>query len=128
MRCKQEVFLGFERVRRMAPVAAREDPKLPAVYKLLQLRLDCGEIDSRRIRRNFFGQRFGSDRVGPQGADDVHPVQRAQVIEVNRVIVQVLSAHQEVADDPGIGRNRQPGCVFHGAYRCLAVDIGAHPA
>jgi hypothetical protein len=47
---EQEVLLGFERVGRMAPVAAREDPQLPAAGKLFKPGLHGGEIDRRRRR------------------------------------------------------------------------------
>ncbi len=128
VRGEKQVFLGVEPVLRMSPVAAREDPQLTAGDELLQLGLHCGEIDRRCARRDLPGECGRPDRIGGKGADDIHPVQRAQMVEVDRMVVKVLPAHQEVADDPGIGGDRQPDRVLNGAHRRLAMDIGADAA
>ena len=69
----------------------------------------------------FFG-------IGLERVDDVHPVQRVQVIEVHHVILHVLRGHHDVADQLGGGRDGDAERVFNGAHAGQSVHGGADAA
>ena len=48
--------------------------------------------------------------------DDVHPVQRVQVVEVDHVVLHVLDAFDQVADDPRVGRNLDSQSILYASH------------
>ena len=77
---------------------------------------------------DLVGQIGGLFRVGFEGAHHIHPVQGVEMIEVNDVVVQELSAQKQVADDAGvIGDGDAHGGVT-GAHGGQPVNVGADPA
>ena len=91
----------------MAPVAIGEDTQA-AGGECLDLVLYCAEVGGGVLvplgeRARQFGRLF---RIGLERVDDVHPVERVQMIEVNDVILHVLGRQHDVADQLGCRRNR----------------------
>ena len=129
--------IGFRRqlVGGVAPVAVGEDAELAALDEALHLLLHVGEIAGRgaRIgRADRLRQLRGGFRVGLQCGHHIHPVQRMQMIEVHHMVVDVLRADHQVADQLRVGgdlvfaahpppraprRCRAPGCTRR---RCAA--------
>jgi hypothetical protein len=68
------------------------------------------------------------DRIGFQGADDVDPVQRVQVIEVHDVVVLKLRTMQQVAQDARVFWNLNPNRHFDCPHRGQGVDVRSDPA
>ena len=60
--------------------------------------------------------------VGLESVDDVDPVKRVQVIEVNDVILHVLGSHHDVADELSGGRNGDA----QRALNCTNAGEGMH--
>jgi hypothetical protein len=54
------------------------------------------------ILTDIVRQRRGFCRIGFEGADHIHPVQRVQVVKVDQVIVLELGPMHQIADDAGI--------------------------
>ncbi len=120
---------GKAAVVRVAPVAVGEDAQ-PAGGKRLDLVLHGAEVGGRVLvpfgeRAGQFGGFLG---VGLEGVDDVHPVERVQVVEVDHVILHVLGGLHDVADQLGGRRNADAQRVFDGADAGLRVNRGAHAA
>ena len=124
----EQVFDRSEPVFRVSPVALVKRSQLTAARKAPEPLLNRCEIDLGCIVRNGFCQSSGLARVGVKGADDIHPIQGVQMIEVDDVVVQKLCAHKKIADNAGIFRDGQPQGIFHAAHRGGTVNIGAHPA
>ncbi len=74
------------------------------------------------------GQGGGFLRIGLKGADDVHPVQGMQMIEVNNMVVLVLSAMQQVANDACIGGNGDADSIVDCPHRGHSMGVGSDPA
>ena len=70
----------------------------------------------------------GLGRVGLKGGGHVHEVERVQVIEVHHVVVQVLHAQHEVADERGVAGQLYLHGVFQRAGGRQGMGIGAHAA
>ncbi len=66
--------------------------------------------------------------IGLERVDDVHPVQRVQVIEVDHVILHVLRGEHDVADQLRRGRNGDAQRVLNRAHAGQRVHRGAHAA
>ena len=60
--------------------------------------------------------------------DDVDPVERVQVIEVHDVVLHHLRGHDEVAQQPRVGRRHRADRVLDGADRGDGVHRRAHAA
>ena len=73
-------------------------------------------------------QGAGLGRVGRGNLQDVHAVQRRQVIEVHDVIVQSVVDQDEVADVLRVQWNFQVQCIFHRTDASHSVHRGAHAA
>ena len=132
VRHRHEVRLRRQLVGGVAPVAVREDPELAALDKRRQPLLEVGEVPRRALRpvRDALGQLGGLLRVGLQRADDVHPVERVQVVEVDHVVLHVLGAEHQVADELRIGRHGDAQRIFDRPYRREGVHgraDAAHP-
>ncbi len=124
--------VGFRRqlVGGVPPVAVAEEAELAAVHLLLQLGLHVGEIARRGsgVLRQRLRQRRGRLRVGLQRGDDIHPVQCMQMVEMHDVVVDVLCADHQVADQLGVGRDADLQRVLDGADRGDGMHQGAHAA
>jgi hypothetical protein len=123
-----QVGLGRQAIGRMAPVAVAEDAELSAVDEALEFLLHVGEVARRgfRVTADRLRQLRGGLGIGFQRRDNVHPVQCVQVVEVHHVVVNVLRAYHQVADQLGIGRHRVAQRAFHGADRGNAMHHGAY--
>ena len=99
-------------VGRVTPVAVGEDAQT-AGGEGLDLVLHLGEIRGRVLvpLREGLRQLGGLLGVGLERVDDVDPVERVQVVEVDHVILHVLRGHHDVADELGGGRNAR--CPAH---------------
>jgi len=126
----EEVYLGREFVSRMSPIAVGEDTELPTVDKLLQTCLSGFEIvdPAPASGSDLGGEIGGLLGVGLERADDIHPVQRVQVVEMNEVVVQELCAQQQVTDDAGIVGDGDPYSGVTGSYRSQPMNIGTNTA
>jgi len=54
-------------------------------------------------------------RIGRQRADDIDPVKRVQMVEMDHMILNILNAHDDVADQAGVVRNLDLQRIFDGA-------------
>ena len=105
-------------------------PELAALDERRQALLEVREIARRALRpvRDALRQLGRLLRVGLERADHVHPVERVQVVEVHHVVLHVLRAEHQVADQLGVGRHGDAERVFHGPDRRQRVHGGAHAA
>ncbi len=105
--------------------------QLAAVDEFLQPLLDRLEIRSTGVacvRTSLLGD-FGSLLgIGLEGANDVHPVKGVQMVEMHDVVVEKLSAHEQVTDQPGVVGDLHLDRIVHAAYRGERVDVGTHTA
>ena len=125
-----QVDLGAQVHRRMPPVAVGEQPELPArrhaddlVLGRLQFLLRVARPVGQGLRH-----RGGLRRIGLGNRQDVHPVERGQVVEVHDVIVQRVMDEDQVADELRVGRNLELQRVFDGADAGHRVNGGADAA
>ena len=125
-----QVRFGRQLVLGMTPVGAREDAELAGFDEIRDLLLHVAEVADRRTRvaAQRLRQRRGGRRVGAQRRDDVDPVERVQVIEVHHVVVDVLRADHQVADQLRIRRHVGTDRVLDGANRGHAVHERADAA
>ena len=61
-------------------------------------------------------------------ADDVDPVERVQMVEMDHVVLHVLRRHDEIAQQPGVRRRYRADGFLDGANRGDGVNRGAHAA
>ena len=124
--------IGFRRqlVEGIAPIAVREDAELPALDEVLQLLLRVGEIAGARFRpaRDRLRQLRRRRRIGLERGDDIHPVERMQMIEVHHMVVHILRGDHQIADQLRVGRDGVAQRVLHRAHAGDAVHQRAHPA
>ena len=75
-------------------------PSCPDSTSFFDATLHVGEITRRgaRVGRNRLRECRGRLRVGLERRYHIHPVERVQVIEMHDVIVHVLRADHEIAD------------------------------
>ena len=92
VRDRHQVGLGRQSVGRVAPVRVGKRSELPALDESLDPVADAREVLRARQRpvRDRFGERRGLRWIGRQRRDDVHPVERVQVVEVDDVILHAL--------------------------------------
>ena len=64
------------------------------------------------IGRDFLCEGRGVIRIGFQRRDDVDPIERVQVIEVDYVVLHHLGEEQDVADDLSVFWNLHAECIF----------------
>ena len=130
MRQSHEIGLGRQLVGRVAPIGVGEDPELAALNEGLEAILHPGKVLCARQRpvRDRLSQRGGLGRVGAERADDVDPVQRVQMIEVDHVVLNVLRRHDQIAQEPRIGRRRRADRLLDGSDRGDGVNGGAYAA
>ena len=130
VRQAQQVDFRRQFHRRVAPIAVRKDPKLAALHEGRDPLLHIREVVRRRLRpvRDTAGDLRGIHRVGLERADDIHPVQRVQMVEMHHVVLHVLRAEHQVAHQLGVGRDHDAQCVLHRAHRGQRMDGGADAA
>ncbi len=124
-----QVHFRRQLVSRMAPIAVGEDAQT-AGGKGLDLVLHFGEIRGvifvpLRKRLRQLGGLLG---IGLERVDDVHPVERVQVIEVDHVILHVLRGEHDVADDLRRGRHRDAQRILNRADAGQRMHRGAYAA
>ena len=105
-------------------------PSWPLSHELRDALLHVGEIAGRTLRPvgNAPGELRGLHRIGLERADHVHPVQGVQMVEMHDVVLHVLGAEHQVADQFGVGRNDDAQRVLDGAHRGQGVHGGADAA
>jgi hypothetical protein len=110
---------GRQAVVRVAVITVGKNTQLAGFNEVLELRLGIGEIARAglgiaRNRLRQLGSRLGVRR---QRGNHVHPVERVQVIEVHHVVVHVLGADHQVADQLRVGGDIDSQRVFYRTYR-----------
>ena len=104
---RHQVGFGRQFVGRVPPVAVSEDAQLTGLNKTFQLALHVAEVTGRRL--GITGQALRQCRcrfrIGLQSRHHIHPVQRMQVIEVHHMVVDVLRAYHQVADQLRVARH-----------------------
>ena len=102
----------------MAPIALIENRELSRFNELLHAVLHIAEVtDSceRMVRRNLLLNRRRFAGIGIERADNVHPVERGELIEVNDMVLNVERGIQDVADQIGVLRDLDADCILNGA-------------
>ena len=117
-------------VGRVPPVTVGEYPELSTLDESTHALLHVREVPGRgaRVTADRLGKGRGGLRVRLQRRDHVHPVERVQVIEMHDVVVHVLRADHQVADEVCVLRNLPAQRIFDGAHRCDAVHQRADTA
>ena len=130
VRDEQQVLLGRQPVGRVAPVAVAEERELAGVGQPLHARAHRAEVRRARLRpvRQRLSQARRARRAGLQRRDDVHPVERVQVVEVDDVVVDELAARDQVAHELRVGRRRGADRVLDGPHRRDGVHRRADAA
>ena len=75
-----------------------------------------------------FRELDGLPRLRGKGADEVHPVEAVEVVEVHDVIAQIPRAAHEISDDPGVRRRLDPESVLAGKNAGLVMHHRAYAA
>ncbi len=130
VRHRQEIYLRWQRVGRMPPEATSKESELPAIRESLQAALHIGEVRSRRVRpvRDGLRQEGGPARIRLESGEDVDPVQRVQVVEVDHVVLYRLRRDDQVAQQPRVGGRLRADGLLHRAHRADRMDGGADAA
>ena len=125
-----EIRFRRQRIAGIAPVGVGEQAELPGRHQLADARLYLGEVAGRgaRVGRDRLRQRRACLRISLERRDDVHPVERVQVIEMHHVVVHELRDDHQVADQLGVGRDRVLECVLDRAHRSDSMHQRAHAA
>ena len=130
MRYRHQVGCRWQLVRRVSPVGLGEDAELAGLDEVLELFLHVGEVAGGGL--GVAGQRLrqcrGFARVGVERRHHVDPVERVQVVKVHHVIMDVLRAVHQVADQFGVLRDLVVERIFDRTNRCQAVDQRAYAA
>ena len=114
----------------MAPVAVGENAELPTLDEGPDALLRVGEVSGARLRvaRDRLRQRRRRRGVRFQRRNDIDPVERMQVVEVHHVIVHVLRADHQVADQVGVIGNVVVQRILDRAHRRNAMYERANAA
>jgi hypothetical protein len=125
-----EIGLRRQLVGRMTPIGIREGPELAALDKGLHAVAHAGKILGARQRpiRDRLRQRRSFRRVRAERADDVDPIERVQVIEMDDVILHVLRRYDQIAEQPCVRRGHGADSPFDCADRGDGVNRGADAA
>ena len=126
-----EVGFGIEIVGRMSAeeVGVGEGAELTAFHEGLHLGLHGAQfVLAGGAGRNGGVQLGGLGRIGLEGGGHVHEVEGVQVIEVHHVVMPVLHAEHEIADQRGVRGNLDLHGVFKGAGGRERVRVGTHAA
>ena len=106
---------------------AREDGQLAVVGEVRQALLQGNEV-AVRGRAGSLREIVGVGRVGLEGVERVHVVQRRQVVEPQDVAVQELRALEQVADDARVVRDLDAVGFFGRDSGRVGVGHRAHAA
>ena len=124
--------IGFRRqlVGGMAPIGVLERPELPQLDEFLQPDLQILEIAGRGERPvgDRLRQRRGGLGIGGKRRDDVHPVERMQMIEMHEMVVHLQRELHDVADRVGVLGDRDADRVLDSADRGQRMRAGADAA
>ena len=124
--------VGFRRqlVFGVSPVGVAEGPKLSTVHKGLQALLHTLEINRAAHGgiAQIVGQRGGLGRVCLQGADDIHPIERMEMIEMDQMVMLELRAVKQVSNNARIFGDGNLDSVFNGSYRRQGMCVSTDPA
>ncbi len=114
----------------MASVGVIERAKLAAVDKGLQSLFHILEIHctAKRCVRDIIRKGGCFGRVSLKGADDVHPVQGVEVVEMDQVILLVLGPVQKIPQDACVVRNPYFNCIFNCPHRGQGMGVSSDPA
>ena len=120
VRHRHQVGFGGQFVSRVTPVGVGEGAKLAAGDKRGYFVLDSLEIIGAGFGpiRDGLRQCGGRSGIRIQSRDDIHPVERMQVVEMNDVILHILDGFNNIAHHARIGGNFNPEGIFdssHGA-------------
>ena len=98
---RHKIRFGRKFIGGMTPVAVRVQTKLTAFRQALTFCCTPFKIGSRRFRPvgNRLGERSVLRGIGFERTDDIHPVERVQMIEMNDMILHILDAGNEVPDN-----------------------------
>ena len=128
MGCCHQVGFRRQFVGRMAPVGVGKGSQLAAVDKGLQPVLNIFKIIGTAPGRiaDIVGQGGCFCRIGLQGADNIHPVQGMQMIEMDDVIMLELGTMEQVSDNTCVfgnfDANRIFDCPHRGQSMCVRSD------
>ena len=124
-----EIDFRRQLVGRVSPVAVGEDAET-AGGEGLDLVLHAGEICRRILVPLGEGLRqlCGFLGIGLESVDDVDPVERVQVIEVDDVVLHVLGGHHDVADELSGGRDGDAESALNRTNAGEGVHGGADAA
>jgi hypothetical protein len=125
-----EVGFRGQTIGGVSPIAAGEKAQLFAVHQRSHAILNRLEIRLARFwpSRDGLRQLRRLNRVGLQRQRDVNPIESMQVIEVNDVILNQLSARNDVADKPGSIGDLDSQRAFDGANGRQGMHHGADAA
>ena len=125
-----QIDLGRELHRRVSPVAVGEDTELTGTNESCQPILDLGKLGLAVARpgRQALGEARCLARVGFQGAGDINPVERREVVEVHDMVVNGMRQNDHVPDVLGVDRHFELQRVLDGAYRSERMDCSTYAA
>ena len=114
----------------MAPIAGGEDAQLAAIHECLEPVLDGLEL--RGAVAGPIGEALrelrGLGRIGFERGNDVHPVQRREMVEMDQVILHGVLRDHEVAHQLRVDWHFDFERVLDGADGADGVDGGADAA
>ena len=96
---RHEVGLRRKLHSGVAPVSRSKDPQLAAIHECLEPVLDGRELGGAVAGPigEALRELSGLSRVGLERGNDVHPIQRREMVEMNQVILHgVLRDHKRV--------------------------------
>ena len=116
--------------RGVAPIAGSEDAQLAAIHEGLEPVLDGLELSGAVAGPigEALGELSGLGRVGLERGNDVHPVQRREMVEMDQVILDGVLGDHEVAHELRVDRHLDLERVLDGADRADGMNGGADAA
>jgi len=122
-----QVGLRRQFVSRVSPIGIVEGPELPAVHKGLESLLHIFKIGGAAPGGvgHIVRKRGRLNRIRLEGADDIHPVQGVEVVEMDDMILLILGSMQEVPKDAGIFGNLYTHGMFHCPHRGQSMGVGS---
>ena len=131
MRYGEKIYGGRQLHLGVPPVAVFKDAELARIDEFSQTVLHVTEITGRGLGvrgTDGFLQCGRFSHVGLEGAHDVHPVERRELIKVHQMVVRVKRRIHQVADEIGVFGNVDRQSVLDGAYGRKRVNPGADAA
>ena len=125
--CNQVLF-GSQLIGWMSPITVSEDSQLSASHKLIEPFFQRCEIAGGAFgpRRKFLRKQRSLGGIGFESGNDIHPVERMQLIKMDNMVVHIQYGGHDVAYHLSIRRDDDIERVLYRSYRAKRMDGGTY--